>query len=442
MNIQVIFLLLTTVLSFGTALFIMLLGNSALAIGSAFITGVTTLFSLFLYFRSSKKIAAASLEDFSAVTNIPSLPDLLSSLTFLLENSTDDIRTVREYPLIKQILASTTTFELEKLISLAKEQLGNAEKILAVLSDRVLTDCQILLPLANSIIKAVPSKTEEAAFVLMEKFLAVREAASKAEASARALRNEIEDTQSLKSINYTAEVSRSAVRTERESIKSLSSATRENREHLKSMSREIEIGLDLLNNITEITEQSKLIAFNMSIEAARMGEKGRGVKVITTELHKLNDRTYDFSHQVADLLGRFRDYNTLLVTNMEEKSSVVVSQVEKGIDAMESALESLIAAASHAGIFTREIAEMSEQINHGLDGVLESLQFQDITRQMIEGSQAILQELKVSLDECIAGQEIPINESVKHERFLTIRERLIAGSKTKYEKTALMEVQL
>lgn len=332
--------------------------------------------------------------------------------------------------------------ELNAAISRSSDRIAVLEASLTSLSSHVLMDAQILLPFADAIISSVPKKTEQAAFSLMEKFLVVREASGRAASSARLIRIDLEDTRSEKSIQFTADNSRNAVKAERASIRELYLCTRENREHLQAMKKEIDMGLELLKSITEITERSKLIAFNMSIEAARMGEKGKGVKVITVELHKLNDRTFDFSRQIATLLGRYKEYNTLLVSNMEEKASVVIEEVEKGIDAAESAVESLIGASTRTEAFTREIARMSEEINSGLDGVLESLQFQDITRQMVEGAQSILGELMHRLDECLAECRVPIDHEVKNVRFNETKQRLIAGSKTKDEKNALMEVRL
>ena len=372
----------------------------------------------------------------------PRFSGLMSELQSILEKTPDNIRKNSENPLFGRILSARSAEELGSLISAAHQSLVKAETGMEAVSSRFLTDTQVLLPLAQSIFKAVPPKTEEAAFTLMEKFLAVREASGKAASSASSLRSDLEDGSSVKSINFTADNSRKAVQAERASIKELSACTRENTEHLQAMSKEIDAGLELLKNITEITERSKLIAFNMSIEAARMGEKGRGVKVITAELHKLNERTFGFSRQVADLLGRFRDYNSILVKNMEEKAGVVVHEVEKGIDASEAAVESLIIASTRTADFTKEIAVMSDNINRGLDGVLESLQFQDITRQMIEGAQAILGELKASLDATITGQDIRIDQKIKLERFNDARQRLVAHAKTKDEKTAMMGVTL
>ncbi len=321
-------------------------------------------------------------------------------------------------------------------------KLKEAEKLLAVLSNRLLTDSLIFVPLADSIIRAVPSKTEEAAFAVLEKFMVVRNASSDAAEAARKLRVSLEDDSGESSLHRTAERSRLSVREERSVIQNLSRFLRENREHLTAMSAEIEGGLGLLSSITEITERSKLIAFNMSIEAARIGEKGRGFKVIITELHRLNEQTFEFSRKVAEMLGRFREYNELLCNNMEEKAGAVISQADKGMQATESAVESLIASANESVTLTKQVALMSESIDRDLDTVLEALQFQDITRQMIEGASDILWRLRETIDETLSHDPALIDRSRLQNTFSRIRDDLVKNAKTKGEKSALMEVHV
>ena len=349
---------------------------------------------------------------------------------------------ILECPDISTIFSSSTSAELLENSRSIQTRLTQAESAVSALTGRLLTDYLVMMPLANAVIRAVPAKTEEAAFTVMEKFTVVRSASSDAAANARKLRTEMEDTQSEKSVTFTAEKSRESVRKERDVVRELGFTIRQNREHLEAMSREIESGLELLSNITDITERSKLIAFNMSIEAARIGEKGRGFKVIIAELHKLNDRTFEVSRRVANLLSRFRDYNSLLVENMEEKAGAVISEVENGMDTAESAVEALIDASSRTQDFTREIALMSESIDHDLDGVLESLQFQDITRQMIEGAQAIMRRLEESAHTCAEQNENKIDRKQMREQFEREKARCISEAKTNGEKTALMEVRL
>lgn len=367
---------------------------------------------------------------------------LLGSVRECMDSGDEAVRKLLSYPSIRDVLVAENAEGVWNAIEAAHARLEKAESVILILSDRLLTDCQVMLPLADAVIGAVPGKTEEAAFAVMEKFTVVREASSNAAAKARLIMDELTDTQSEKSVSYTSERSRAEVRKERNVVRELSMTLRENREHLDAMGKEIESGLTLLKNITEITEQSKLIAFNMSIEAARIGEKGRGFKVIIAELHKLNDRTFEFSRQVAALLSRFRDYNALLVASVEEKAGAVISEVERGMDAAESSVESLIDASSRTENFARDIALMSESIDHDLDGVLESLQFQDITRQMIEGAQTILTQLNGTLDECLARSGVSVDERRKSERFIALREKFVNQSKTKGEKVALMEVRI
>lgn len=366
---------------------------------------------------------------------------LLGGLRKRLADAGDATGGVLGYPYVSRLLGAKNPDELASVITALHEENRRNERILASLSDRIITDASILLPLADAIIKAVPAKTEEAAMTVMEKFMVVRESSTNAAASGRTLREAL-DSGDAKSLARAADASRSAVKKEREAIRELSSATRENRARLGEMSDEIASGLELLKNIYEITEQSKLIAFNMSVEAARLGEKGNGFRVIIAELHKLNGRTLDFSKKVADLLRSFRDRTTQLVDAMEKKSLDVVTEVDRGMDSAETAVESLIDASKRMETFTREIAGMSDSIDHDLDRVLESLQFQDITRQMIEGALAIIGNMEKSLESCLRENGIRLDENERKARFAIVKKSLISNAKTIGEKEALMEVEV
>ena len=445
MKVQGIIALAASGLSFASAVAYGASGiqNVTFAVVFPTLSGAFAL-ALFLSLVARSRVGSADGMPGSAVVTPASahVPTLMSGLYKTLSECPEETRKIIDYPLINEILSAQSPTELADRVELAHGRLVKAEKTLASVRDRAILDCLIYLPLINAVARAVPAKTEEAAFTVMERFSVVREAASRAASSAHAIRIELEDTESDRSIGKIAERSRKAVADERESIRSLSQCIKENREHLAAMSREIESGLDLLKGITDITERSKLIAFNMSIEAARIGEKGLGFKVIITELHKLNDRTNDFSKRVATLLSRFRDYTAILVENMEEKSGAVIAKVELEMDAASGAVDSLIGATDRSQGLAKEIALMSESIDHDLDGVLESLQFQDITRQMIEGSLAVLGELQRNVEDCIAECGIEIDGMAKIDRFSVLRNRLMNDAKTKGEKNALMEVKL
>lgn len=303
-----------------------------------------------------------------------------------------------------------------------------------------LDDARRRLLFAQAIAARVPSFTEEAAFSLIERFESMRGNSSKAASAAREIKNSLSGGGSHAPVAEQAEKTRKAIRSQNDSVAEMASHNRQGAKDLRAMGKELEGGLDLLKGIEEINDRSRLIAFNMAVEAARIGDKGRGFRVIVGELRKLNDQTADFSHQVVELLGRFREYNANLVGKLAEESERVSGQVQEGMDAAEGAVEALIEASNSADKFARQIAGLAEGFDSDLDGVLESLQFQDITRQMIEGSIAVLVEVRSDLEDIAA--RVGTSEDVWKDgrRLEDLRRMLLARSKTKGEKDAIMEV--
>ena len=75
---------------------------------------------------------------------------------------------------------------------------------------------------------------------------------------------------------------------------------------------------DIIDTINDITDQTKVIAFNATLEAANAGEKGKRFEVVAGEVNRLAD----------DIAGLTRQINKNIEELQYSSSSLVVSSVE------------------------------------------------------------------------------------------------------------------
>ncbi|NLC53692.1 MAG: methyl-accepting chemotaxis protein [Firmicutes bacterium] len=146
--------------------------------------------------------------------------------------------------------------------------------------------------------------------------------------------------------------------------------------------------------ISNLAEQSNLLALNASIEAARAGEMGKGFAVVAEEMNKLAGQSRDGATTINTIVKSILEKIMLSTTTMERGYAIMAKQMESVAGAQES--------------FTRIIEAMDETTRRMVDmGAIinEVDRAKEETTQSIEVISAILEETAASAQEVSAATE-------------------------------------
>lgn len=116
----------------------------------------------------------------------------------------------------------------------------------------------------------------------------------------------------------------------------------------------------IMNVITDIADQTNLLALNAAIEAARAGEAGRGFAVVADEVRKLAEKTMQATTEVGQSVSAIQGGTKSSIENME----MVVDVVNKSTDLAQKsgvALEGILRLAEGTSDQVSAIATASEE---------------------------------------------------------------------------------
>lgn len=289
-------------------------------------------------------------------------------------------------------------------------------------------------PLHDRLLALVAEKSEAAAFALMDEAGAISSRLSATLAEANGFQKKLEADGSVGDIVAGA---REAAGGEMKSAEELLRSSKDIVAATRRMRELVEGSMGMLKDIEDVSERSRLIAFNLAVEAARIGRHGLGIKVIVNELSHINDKIIDFSKTAAARLAENRDLGVRIADEVERGIAEVAARIHEGSSASERALERLIAGAEGMGRLVASLSSAFAEARDSVDAMLVSLQFQDITRQQLE-------TVRWSLSDAAERQRAAVGDDelrrAAGEAAKEFKDMIYAKAKVQDEKALILEV--
>jgi twitching motility protein PilJ len=188
------------------------------------------------------------------------------------------------------------------------------------------------------------------------------------------------------------------------------------REHIQETSKRIkrlgessqEIG-EIVDLISDITEQTNVLALNAAIQAASAGEAGRGFSVVAEEVQRLAERSAEATKQISALVKTIQNDTNDAVSAMEKSTVGVVEGAKlseaagQSLQEIEQVSNQLATLISSISVSTQVQTEMAGEVSGVMEDILGiSEQTMEGTRQTFD-SAAKLTSLAADLKDSVAN---------------------------------------
>jgi methyl-accepting chemotaxis protein len=155
----------------------------------------------------------------------------------------------------------------------------------------------------------------------------------------------------------------------------------------------------LVADVHKIADQTNLLALNAAIEAARAGDAGRGFAVVADEVRNLSKNSDKFSDEIRQVVNasksNIRQAQHMIEAIASKDMSVAITS-KAHIDEMMHSISVMNDTISKKLV---QVSTLSSNMDVQVNDAVRALQFEDLSRQLLEYLQLKTQHFQTIMDE-------------------------------------------
>jgi twitching motility protein PilJ len=241
----------------------------------------------------------------------------------------------------------------------------------------------------------------------------IRDAAGAVELMTKSIHEvDISAAQSSKVAQRTLEVTEQGARAVQNSVAGMDGIREQIQETSKRIKRlgesSQEIG-EIVDLISDITEQTNVLALNAAIQAASAGEAGRGFAVVAEEVQRLAERSGEATKQIGLLVKTIQGDTQDAVIAMEKSTQGVVAgaklsdEAGKSLQEIEQSTRELTDLVSSISVSTQVQTDMAQEVAAVMADILKITEQTSKGTQLTSASVAQLEGLAKELSGSVLG---------------------------------------
>lgn len=150
---------------------------------------------------------------------------------------------------------------------------------------------------------------------------------------------------------------------------------------------------ETINSVSEIADQSKLLAINAAIEAARAGEDARGFNIVAMEVRQLADQSQEAAHRVNTILLEIETATKAAIQATADGRQETEAG-RKLADTVGTVIRELAASLETASTAAQQIAASTQQQTNAMDQLAAATnEIKQTSQQNADGARQIARSI-------------------------------------------------